>query len=194
MTKKIVSPVTVPAGFKTIANKFVKAVSGHTDALAAFEATKQTATGLALECFAVAGTDQTKLVWALFKASKAVPHDAVTQDSDGNKHAVYKALLNAKQLYDVGENGANNGRKVKAKPGASTPNAADKTAKGDKTDMVTKGASAAPAVAPDAPDFRKPRAWGALAKSVGLQLGERDKQLAIEAIASAWGLEFSWGE
>ena len=102
MTKKIVSPVTVPAGFKTIANKFVKAVSGHTDALAAFEATKQTATGLALECFAVAGTDKTKLVWALFKASKAVPHDAVTQDPDGNKHAVYKALLNAKQLYDVG--------------------------------------------------------------------------------------------
>ena len=187
MSKKVVSPVVVPAGFKAIANKFVKAVHGYVDAAAAFEATKTTAVSLALDCFAAAHTAQTKLVWDMFKASGAVPKDAVTQDEAGNKHAVYKALMNAKQLYTVGADGANEGRKVKAKPGASTPNAADKAGK------VTKNAGTV-AGGGDAPDFRKPAAWGALAKSVGMQTDTLTKKMAIEKIASVWGLSLEWAE
>jgi len=190
MSTKVVAPIVVPAGFKTIANKFVKAVNGHIDALAAFEATKQTATSLALECFANAGTNDTKKVWDMFKASGAVAKDAVTQDGDGNKHVVYKALMNAKQLYTVGADGANEGRKVKSKPGASTPNAADTK----EPAKVTKNAETVAAPSGDAPDFRKPQSWAALAKSTGMTIAKRDKQLAIEAIASAWGLSFEWNE
>lgn len=190
MSKKVVSPIVVPAGFKAVANKFVKAVHGHVDAAAAFEATKQTAVSLALDCFAAAHTDQTKVVWDLFKASGAVPKDSVTQDEAGNKHAVYKALMNAKQLYTVGADGVNEGRKVKAKPGAATPNAADK----DKPAKVTKNAETVAAPSGDAPDYRKPAAWGALAKSVGMQTDTLTKKMAIEKIASVWGLSLEWAE